>query len=100
MSENVQIGLHIAATPQRVFQALTQADQLTQWFAEYAGVSKAEERYDFWGRFTPETPVRSQGRHTIRSWRDDQELSFIWQLRGATTTVTIVLAPAGEGTNL
>jgi uncharacterized protein YndB with AHSA1/START domain len=48
MSEHIRIGLHIATAPQRVFQALTQADQLTQWFAEHADVSRAEERYDFW----------------------------------------------------
>jgi uncharacterized protein YndB with AHSA1/START domain len=100
MSEHIQIALRIGAAPQRIFQALTQADQLTHWFAEHADVSEAERRYDFWGRFTPGAPTHAQGQHSIQLWQPDQKLAFVWQLRGAATTVTIGLTPEGDGTRL
>jgi uncharacterized protein YndB with AHSA1/START domain len=88
----------LAAPAQKVFQALTDSAALTAWFAEYADVSVAEKRYDFWGRFTPETPDHEQGRHPMLEVTTDRSLKFGWLLQGQDTTVEINLIPQGQQT--
>ena len=100
MSETIQVEMPIAAAPQQVFQAFTQADELTRWFAEHAHISQAEGRYDFWGHLTPEAPTPDQGGHRLLSWEADRLLAFAWPVRGAETTVTITLEPQGQATLL
>lgn len=91
MSADLQATITIAATAERVFRALTESAALAAWFAEYADVSVAEGRYDFWGRYTPEAPGRAGGRHSLLSARENQQLAFSWGLRGDETTVEIEL---------
>jgi uncharacterized protein YndB with AHSA1/START domain len=81
----------VAAPSSAVFHALTDEGALTTWFAEHASISRAEHRYDFWGRFTPEAPDRNGGRHEIELWEPDRRLRFQWLLRGAMTTVDVRL---------
>jgi uncharacterized protein YndB with AHSA1/START domain len=100
VTEIIDVEVSLAAAPRQVFQALTQSDELTSWFAEYADISRAEGRYDFWGRLTPESPTPEQGHHRLLSWEADQLLVFAWPVRGAETTVTIALEPQGEATLL
>lgn len=100
MNERIQVALRIAVAPSLVFQALTQADELTRWFAEHAEVAPLRLRYDFWGRFTPAAPDREQGQHAILSWKPDQELAFQWQVQDQATIVTMTLESEGDGTNL
>ncbi|MBI1741624.1 SRPBCC domain-containing protein [Candidatus Acetothermia bacterium] len=100
MSEKIQAQLTIAATPKAVFKALTQVEDVIQWFAEHADISIAEKRYDFWGRFTPEVPDRNQGRHTLLALEPDRRLKFSWKVRGAETTVEFSLEPQGQSTKL
>ena len=61
MSEKIQAQLTIAATPKAVFQALTQGDELTKWFAEYVDISWPEKHYDFWGALPQKYPIESAG---------------------------------------
>jgi uncharacterized protein YndB with AHSA1/START domain len=68
------------------------------WFAEYADVSLAEKRYDFWGRFTPETPDREQGRHPLLEVETDRHLTFGWRLGGEDLLIEINLIPRGQET--
>lgn len=100
MSETMHVELTIAAAPQQVFQALTQADELMHWFAEYADIAEAEKRYDFWGRLTPGAPTLAEGHHRLLTWEANQSLAFAWPLRGAETTVTITLEQQEQATQL
>jgi uncharacterized protein YndB with AHSA1/START domain len=100
MNPKIEIEMEIEARPERVFEALTRASELEAWFAEKAFVSEDEQRFDFWGRFTPGNPNADQGRHPLRALSPSSELRFDWHLRGADTQVEIGLAPTNRGTRL
>ncbi|HXV97962.1 MAG TPA: SRPBCC domain-containing protein [Anaerolineae bacterium] len=98
MNDSMIMQVTMAAPPQAVFQALTDSAALTAWFAETADISLTEKRYDFWGRFTLETPDREQGRHPLLEVEPDRCLKFGWRLQGQDTTVEIRLIPQGQQT--
>ena len=100
MTDKIAINVPIAAPPATVFQALTDAGELEQWFAERAAVSCEKKTYDFWGRFTPGAPSEEGGRHRLLACEKDAKLSFEWPLRGDTTRVAIELEPSESGTLL
>ncbi len=83
----IHIQLTLPASASDVFHALTDNGALTTWFAEHASVSLDQMRFDFWGRSTPETPSREEGRHAIQLVEPNRRLCFTWPLRGADTTV-------------
>lgn len=98
--KRIEITLPIKAAPEDIFRALTQADELRQWFSEEAEVSLPRQRYAFWGRFTPEAPDRAAGHHELLAVEPDRRLKFKWQLRGVETTVEIKLEPQEGETDL
>jgi len=98
MGETILVTLNIAVPASDIFTALTAADQLEIWFSEEADVSLEQNRFDFWGRFTPENPRHEDGHHEILSVDPDRALTFGWRLRGADTTVAITLTPEGDET--
>lgn len=98
MRETLQIQITLNATGENVFRALT-AD-LTGWFSEHADVSLAEQRYDFWGRFTPDTPDRERGRHMLNMHQVGHSLSYDWLLRSEQTTVHYHLEEHADNTTL
>jgi uncharacterized protein YndB with AHSA1/START domain len=98
MSVDLRATIAIAAPAARVYQALTDNAALATWFAEYADVSLAERRYDFWGRYTPDAPDRAGGRHTLIDVRDGRRLAYEWRLRAAATTVEIELTEQAGAT--
>lgn len=100
MSADLRATITIAAPAERVYRALTDNVELTAWFAEHADVSVADGRYDFWGRFTPETPDRAGGRHPLLSARQERSLAFRWRLRGEETSVEIELVERDGATRV
>lgn len=83
--------LRIAAPPDAVHRALTDPAALQVWLAEHAEVH-LPDRYEFWGRFTPDGGAPHQRLLHV----DDSSLRFEWELDGRATTVDIGLA-AGSG---
>ncbi len=100
MDELYRLQVTIAADPAAVYTALTSAEALATWFAEYAEIDLPAGRYDFWGRYTPETPDRAQGRHPILAAEPDSRLRFAWPLAGASTEVEYRLHPRAGATIL
>jgi uncharacterized protein YndB with AHSA1/START domain len=98
--ELYRLQVTIAADPTAVYNALTNAGALETWFAEHAEVDLPARRYDFWGRYTPETPDREQGRHEIIAAEQDSLLRFAWPLKGVTTEVEYRLHPRDGATIL
>ena len=91
----------IAATPDRVFRALTEPSELMRWFAQGARVEpRSGGVYRFWGRHTPGTPPEDAARQVITRFERDALLAFDWPINDVDTDVTICLAPAPEGTLL
>ncbi len=98
MFNPVRMQLKLAAAPERVFEALTDAAALEAWFCEHAEITP--EHYAFWGRFTPKAPDQTQGQHVLVSRVAPRELVYEWQLKGAASQVTIKLLPRDEETIL
>ena len=94
MTELLHVQIALKAQAQAIYQALT--DNLAVWFAEYADVSTAEKRYDFWGRFTPGTPTREEGRHPLLAYEPGKHLNFEWRSHKFDSTVDIQIIPRDE----
>ena len=98
--ELVDIQLTIAAPVETVFRALTDADELRQWFTEHAEVSLPKKRYRFWGRYIPEAPSDTADLQTLLAVETNHHLSYQWGLHNRETIVTIRLEKAQSGTKL
>ena len=87
-------SIRIAAPPHAVHRALTDPAALRVWLAEHAEV-QLPDRYEFWGRLTPEGDAPHQRLLHV----DDGALRFEWGLDGIPTTVEIGLAeePGADG---
>lgn len=94
---NITLEIPIKADPARVFEALIDPDTLRAWFAEQVDISLAENRYDFWGRFTPENPSRKNGSHKIIEFEQGRILAYEWKLRGRDTRVDYEINSSDEG---
>ncbi|MDQ3578013.1 MAG: SRPBCC domain-containing protein [Actinomycetota bacterium] len=79
----------------RVRHALTDAEELSVWFAEHAEV-ELPATYTFWGRYTPEGAEP----HQRLLHADDTTLRFTWTLDGIDTVVEITLAEETADTTL
>ncbi|HEV7709876.1 MAG TPA: SRPBCC domain-containing protein [Asanoa sp.] len=84
---NLKKRIRIAAPLGAVHRALTDPAALRVWLAEHAEVD-LPDRYQFWGRFTP----NGEAPHQRLLHADDRSLRFEWELDGgAPTTVDIGL---------
>ncbi|RZQ65576.1 SRPBCC family protein [Amycolatopsis suaedae] len=97
MSEVLTIDARIAAPPERVYAALTDAGALRVWLAEHAEVSLPEGRYEFWGRYTPQG---ERGRQWLVEAEPGRALRFGWRLDDQETTASFTLAADGDGTKV
>lgn len=84
MSDTLSLQARIAATPSKVFHALTDETAVTTWLAEHAAISLPEQHYGFWGDTTPQG---DQTHQTLLSAEPDRLLRFSWTLDGTPTTV-------------
>ncbi len=96
----IRMQIVLSAEPDRVFEALTDANALRAWFSEYAEIDLTQNRYDFWGRFTPTAPDREAGKHTIVDHVSGELLTFRWRAGEYDTRVTFRLHPHNKGTLL
>jgi uncharacterized protein YndB with AHSA1/START domain len=80
--------VQIEAPPQAVFKALTDPDDLMDWFAESAEVSLDDQRYEFWGRYTPQG---DRPRQQLVAADEDLSLRYRWEFDGGQET-TVDLA--------
>jgi len=99
MENRVELQVTIDATPDQVYQALTDGEQLSQWFAEHVDVSLGDGRFGFWGKLTPGTPNQEHGQHRLLGYGEG-ELKFEWEFRGQPTTVFIEFHEQGPTTQL
>ena len=91
----------VAASPERVMTAFTDATELAAWFAEFAEVGTAAgEAYRFWGRHTPGTPSAAQADQQLVALEPSRLLAFTWTLHGISTDVRLALSADGEATQV
>lgn len=95
MSEPMTSRARVAAPIEDVHHALTDAEALRTWLAEYAEVD-LPHRYEFWGRYTPEGDAPHQRPLHV----DDHTLRFSWLLDGEDTTVEIRLEQESDDSTM
>jgi uncharacterized protein YndB with AHSA1/START domain len=95
MTETMTLRARVSAPLKTVRHALTDAAELRVWLAEFAEVD-LPERYEFWGRHTPE----GDAPHQRVLHADDSTLRFAWLLDGVDTTVEISLAEEGPDSTI
>jgi len=83
----LNLGIDIGAPVEAVYASLVDPSRLTQWFAEHAEISIDQNRYDFWGRHTPDNPGREKGRHRLVRHIPNRLVEFEWRYRGANSVV-------------
>src|SRR5262252_3803938 len=93
--DRLHLRVAIDATPQAVFKALTDADDLAEWFAESAEVDLDANQYTFWGRYAPQG---DRPRQQLVAATPPESLTYRWSLDGAPeSTVDIAVRAEGEG---
>ncbi len=97
MSFSHEHRLQLAATPERVFRALTDPTELAAWFAERVDVSAvAGGPFRFWGRFTLGAQAEAEADQRLVRIEPDRELAFSWRLYGVPTEVAWALEADGD----
>jgi uncharacterized protein YndB with AHSA1/START domain len=97
---SIEITRKVDAPPERVFRALTDADELGRWFASRAD-SDPRTGGEYVLRFEFEDESRN---HTYSGRYEDvtpnERVRYPWNGRFGETTVEFVLTPSGAGTEL
>jgi len=93
----LNLGIDIKASAEKVYSALIEPDALTQWFAEHVDISLDQDRYDFWGRFTPDNPGPEQGRHRLIQVIPERLVEFEWRLRDTDSQVQFEIHRSASG---
>lgn len=84
----------IPARPARVFAALTDAQELMQWFAEHAEVEpRLGGAYRFWGRHTYGAPSRAEASGVITKFAPSQALAYSWRIHDRDSEVSFAISP-------
>jgi uncharacterized protein YndB with AHSA1/START domain len=82
----------LPARPARVFAALTDANELKQWFAEHAEVEpQVGGAYRFWGKHTYGAPAREQATQKITKFTPSQALSYTWRIHDRDSEVAFTI---------
>lgn len=92
-----QKSFPMPASCELVFQALTDAEHLTQWFAEHVEVeTKVGGAYRFWGRHTAWIESKTSADQTIIAILPPQRLAFRWTWRDTECDVDLRLEAHGS----
>ncbi len=87
----------LAASPERVFQALTDEGELARWFAEHVEIElHPGGEFRFWGRHTYSAPTRAQSSQKVVRVEAPRLLAFSWRLEDRESVVTLELAADSE----
>lgn len=79
------VRVRTRASVVRVWEALTRAEDLRVWLAEYAEVDLERGIYEFWGRYTPD---RERGLQKLLEV-GEKAVKFSWLLHGTNYTVEL-----------
>jgi len=82
----------LPARPARVFAALTNADEVSQWFAEHAEIEpQVGGAYRFWGKHSYGTPSKADATQRITKFAPSQALAFTWRIHDRDSEVSFLI---------
>jgi uncharacterized protein YndB with AHSA1/START domain len=101
MGKQIELKQEVAAPPETVFRALTDADELSRWWTTSAD-SDARTGGAFEYRFEfPEEPERN---HVYSGEYDavvpNERVAYPWRGRLGDTSVDVTIRPSGDGSEL
>jgi uncharacterized protein YndB with AHSA1/START domain len=102
MGHKIELTREIAATPETVFRALTDADELSRWWTTSAqSDARKGGAFDYRWEFN-EGAGREDHRQsgTYTAVVPDERIAYPWKAAEADTKVDFTLTPDGEGTTL
>jgi uncharacterized protein YndB with AHSA1/START domain len=103
MAQKIEITKEIAASPETVFRALTDPDELSRWWMTSAA-SDPRPGGAFNDRFEFEEQTEQRRNHSYSGTYDDvvanERVAYPWEGRLGETKVDVTLRPSGDGTML
>lgn len=99
MSWTHEYSWRLEASPERVFKALTDSDELSRWFAEQTDLAiEPGGRYRFWGKHTLGAPAIADSKQVITRLEPGSALGFTWNIHGVPRCAEIQCpAPGAAG---
>lgn len=94
-------SMTLEATPARLFDALTDPEDLRVWFAEHVEIEPRKlGRFRFWGRHTYGTPGPADANGVIREFEPGKTIAFDWPVEGCAGLARLDVEPDGEKAKL
>jgi uncharacterized protein YndB with AHSA1/START domain len=86
------------ATPEQLFKALSEPEELKRWFADEVEVEPHEGgAFRFWGPHVYGTRTREAATQRLTRFEPGRTLAFTWELEGRPSEVTLDVEPADDG---
>lgn len=94
-------SMTLEATPARLFEALTDPEDLKIWFAEHVEIEPRKlGKFRFWGRHTYGTPGPADANGVIREFQPGKTIAFDWPVEGCGGLARLDVEPDGEKARL
>ena len=94
MTLELTSSITLPAVPARVFQALTDENELRAWFAKQVKVeAKKGGAYQFWGNATLGAPKEPDASQVLTAFEPGKRLAFGWKVNGLASDVSYALSP-------
>lgn len=93
--------LEIAAPPETVFRALTDADELSRWWTTTAdSVTRPGGAFEYRFEFDEQPERNHTYSGTYEEFVPNKRVAYPWQASVGDTRVDVTLRPTGDGTTL
>lgn len=94
-------SMTLEATPGRLFDALTDPEDLKVWFAEHVEIElRKSGKFRFWGRHTYGTPGPADANGVIREFEHGRTIAFDWPVEGRDGLARLDVEPDGHKAKL
>ncbi len=99
MEKSIIIEQEYPYSPEEVWDALTDQDQLNEWLMEGNFQPRVGAEYEFyWVNRAEKDKGKTEGK--VLEVLKPKKLSYTWEGGGSSTVVTFFLEPSAEGTKL
>ncbi len=96
----LRVQMKIKADVATVYKALTTSSALIVWLAESAEVNLADNRFSFWGKYTPDNPNQDSQHMKLLQYEENRLLEFQWVIDDISATVKFKLRERDNNTTV